>query len=78
MAISCVAALSFAGDERTMDTTVYTLLLPYLHYLLPQALEWAGCDDSIRREYAVAGAAAVAASPVLRDHAVALQPLELP
>jgi len=46
MAISCQIALAHAvrGSER--DTTVYQMLLPYLGFLLPQALREAGCRDA--------------------------------
>ena len=78
MAISCLVALAHAEAahaDRTMNTMVYELLLPYLHFLLPQALERAGCREPGLSDHARDGEAKVAASPVLRDRAVGLQNL---
>lgn len=78
MAIACLTALAHAG-ARSMNTTVYALLLPYLRFLVPQALERAGCTDPFLPELAREGAAALEQAPaVLRDHAQPLAKLELP
>jgi len=45
MAVSCEIALSHARPGRAMDTTVYRALLPYLEFLMPQALREAGCRE---------------------------------
>lgn len=77
MAISCLAALAHAG-ERTMNTTVYAILLLYLRFLMPEALARAKCDDPRLAEFMRAGTEAIAASPVLRDHARTLMVLDAP
>ena len=76
MTVSCVIALGHAG-ERSMDTGVYALLLPYLRALLPQALDRAGCDPAETAPFHAEGEAAVAASPVLRAQARPLDPLPI-
>ena len=75
MATSCRVALGHAG-ARSMDTGVYEMLLPYLRFLLPEALARAGCEGPECRDFAREGEETVAAHAVLRDLA---QPLgELP
>jgi aminoglycoside phosphotransferase (APT) family kinase protein len=74
MAVSCRVALGHAG-ARSMDTTVYELLLPYLRWLLPEALRRVGCAAPELEGLAVEGREAVLASPVLRAHARPLMPL---
>lgn len=64
MATSCLVALGHAG-ERAMDTGVYEMLLPYLRFLLPDALQRAGCDSAECRDLGDEGEAAVRAHPVL-------------
>lgn len=75
MATSCQAALAYTGD-RTMETGVYATLLPYLHFLIPQALELAGCTAPELDGFQHDGAAAIDASPLLREHARPLEALE--
>jgi hypothetical protein len=77
MATSCLVGLAHAG-ERDMDTAVYTLLLPYLRLLVPQALARAGCDDPRLIELEAEGRGAVEGSPVLRAHGRTLDSLPLP
>jgi aminoglycoside phosphotransferase (APT) family kinase protein len=76
MGVSCQIALEHAG-AREMNLTVYELLLPYLHFLLPCALELAGCKDASLSELAREGAAAIERSPVLSAHATQLIALEV-
>lgn len=75
MAISCQAALAHTG-ARTMQTAVYEMLLPYLHFLIPQALRLAGCDAVELDEFEREAAAGIEASPVLQEHARPLEALE--
>jgi aminoglycoside phosphotransferase (APT) family kinase protein len=77
MTVSCLVGLGHAG-ERSMDTGVYALLLPYLRALLPQALVRAGCARERAAALLAEGEAAIAASPVLRAHARPLDPLPAP
>jgi aminoglycoside phosphotransferase (APT) family kinase protein len=46
MSISCQIALGRAARGSAMDTTIYEMLLPYLGWLLPQALREAGCREA--------------------------------
>jgi aminoglycoside phosphotransferase (APT) family kinase protein len=77
MAVACRAALSFRGP-RALDTALHATLLPYLRFLLPQALEQAGCGEGFLRPLGEEARAGVAAHPLLRAHARPLAPLELP
>ena len=61
-----------------MDASVYQLLLPYLRWLIPQALVRAGCEAPQCEEFELAGAVQVEASPVLTAHARPLETLGLP
>lgn len=72
MAISCEIALSHAAAGGAMDTTTYRLLLPYLAWLLPQALREAGGRGPGLDALEAAGRAGVEASPLL---AAAARPL---
>jgi aminoglycoside phosphotransferase (APT) family kinase protein len=74
MTVSCMIALGHGG-ERSMDTGIYALLLPYLRALLPEALERAGCDPAETAALLDEGKAAIAASPTLRAHARGLDPI---
>jgi len=76
MGVSCQIALAHAG-AREMNLTVYELLLPYLHFLLPSALALAGCKDASLSELAREGAAAIERSPVLSAHATGLIALDV-
>jgi aminoglycoside phosphotransferase (APT) family kinase protein len=74
MAVSCRIALGHAG-ARSRDTTVYSLLLPYLRALLPEALARAGCAAPELARLLDEGRAGIEAQPVLRAHARPLDPL---
>ena len=74
MAVSCRIALAHAG-ARSLDTTVYTLLLPYLRALLPEALARAGCARQELERFAAEGRAGIETQSVLRVHARPLDPL---
>jgi aminoglycoside phosphotransferase (APT) family kinase protein len=74
MAVSCRIALSHAG-ERSRDTSVYALLLPYLRALLPEALARSGCARAELAGFAAEGRAELDAHPLLRAHARPLDPL---
>lgn len=87
MAVACAAALAprdAAGAPARRGAAgaapaaaVYRLLLPYLLWLLPQALRAAGCDDPALASQERAGREALEAVPTLRDHARPLAELEL-
>jgi len=72
MAISCQVALGHAGRGSAMDTTTYEILLPYLGFLLPQALREAGCRDAALIALERDSQQAIRAHPVLK---VAAKPL---
>ncbi len=76
MAISCQVALGHASAGGSMDTTTYRLLLPYLEFLLPQALREAGCAEPWLTELDRAGREGLDAVPVLKAIARPLTPLE--
>jgi aminoglycoside phosphotransferase (APT) family kinase protein len=78
MAVSCAAALHFARTrpEVAMDTGVYTLLLPYLAYLIPQALAGAGCRDVGLAPLARDAELALGEHPIFSAVGRPLQPLE--
>jgi aminoglycoside phosphotransferase (APT) family kinase protein len=76
MATSCRVALGHVG-EREMDPTVYSLLLPYLRFLLPDVLGRLGCSDARLDALAAEARREIEASPVFRSHARPLEPLEL-
>jgi hypothetical protein len=57
-----------------MDTTTYELLLPYLGFLLPQALHEAGCREPALDGLAEEARATVEAHPVLGGVARPLTP----
>lgn len=78
MAISCQVALGHAGRGAAMDTTTYQLLLPYLGFLLPQALREAGCDEPALDALSERGRREMEAVPVLRAMARSLVPWEAP
>jgi aminoglycoside phosphotransferase (APT) family kinase protein len=66
MAISCEIALSNRSKSATMNTATYEILLPYLAYLLPQALREAGCRGSRLDALDEEANAAVREHPVLK------------
>ena len=74
MAISCRIALAHADSQRS-DTTVYRLLLPYLRWLLPDALARAGCKASELGSFCEQGRDAVERTPILAERARPLEPL---
>lgn len=74
MAISCELALGHAKASGAMNSATYELLLPYLGFLLPQALREAGCDDAALAEHERAGQAAIDEVPVLAASAKPLVP----
>jgi aminoglycoside phosphotransferase (APT) family kinase protein len=76
MAIACRLALAHAEGRRS-DTTVYRLLLPYLRWLLPDALARAGCKGPELDEFSEAGRDALERTPVLAERARPLEPLPL-
>jgi aminoglycoside phosphotransferase (APT) family kinase protein len=77
MGISCQVALGHARRSKgAMDTTTYELLLPYLGFLLPQALREAGCREPGLDGLAQEARATVDAHPVLRAAARPLTPWE--
>jgi aminoglycoside phosphotransferase (APT) family kinase protein len=79
MAISCQVALGHARRaESAMDSTTYELLLPYLGFLLPQALREAGCGEPGLDELEREARATLDAHPVLRGVARPLTPVEAP
>lgn len=65
MGISCEVALGHAKAAGAMDTTTYEMLLPYLGFLLPQALREAGCEETALDAFEKQGAAGLEAVPVL-------------
>ncbi|MGH0029394.1 MAG: phosphotransferase family protein [Myxococcota bacterium] len=68
MAVSCEIALGHAArGGGAMDTTTYQLLLPYLEWLMPQALRRAGCRDAGLDALADAAEARIEAHPVLAN-----------
>jgi aminoglycoside phosphotransferase (APT) family kinase protein len=75
MAVSCLAALGRAG-ERAMDTSVYALLLPYLRWLIPQALARSGARDPVLDGFEKAARQKLELSPVLAAHARPLAPID--
>jgi aminoglycoside phosphotransferase (APT) family kinase protein len=77
MATACRVGLAHAG-ARAMDTTVYELLLPYLRWLLPQALVRAGCRDAALRGLEAEAAGGIERSPLLRAVAAPLAALPAP
>jgi aminoglycoside phosphotransferase (APT) family kinase protein len=80
MGVSCQRALEHAGESANaseLDVTLYELLLPYLRFLLPGALELAGCKDPALAGFAREGEAVVEANPVLSAHATPLVALKL-
>ena len=76
MAISCQVALSHAKAGGAMDTTTYEMLLPYLDFLLPQALREAGCREASLDRVEQETAAAIQAHPILKLAAKPLKPWE--
>ena len=74
MAISCRVALAHADARRT-DTTLYRLLLPYLRWLLPDALARAGCKGADLDALLEAGRETVLRTPILAERARPLEPL---
>lgn len=76
MAISCEVALGHARSDTTMDTTTYQLLLPYLGFLLPQALREAGCRDAALDAVEERATREMQAVPVLRAMGRPLAPLD--
>jgi aminoglycoside phosphotransferase (APT) family kinase protein len=77
MAISCQVALGHASRSASaMDTTTYEMLLPYLCFLLPQALREAGCREPALGQLAKEGQAGLEALPLLRGVARPLAPWE--
>jgi len=78
MAISCQVALGHASGDAAMDTTTYQLLLPYLGFLLPQALREAGCRDAALDALEERATREMQAVPVLRAMARPLAPWEAP
>jgi hypothetical protein len=67
MAVSCRVALAHAS-ARQADTTVYRLPLPYLQWLLPDALGRAGCKRGLET-FAEAGRDSVLRTPILAERA---------
>jgi aminoglycoside phosphotransferase (APT) family kinase protein len=78
MAISCEIALGNANESGAMDTATYELLLPYLGFLMPQALREAGCRDARLVALEQQAAKQVEANPVLKQFARPLVPWETP
>ena len=76
MAISCQVALGHAQKGGAMDTTTYEMLLPYLDFLLPQALQEAGCRDAGVDRIGQETEASIQAHPILKNAAKALDPWE--
>lgn len=76
MAVACRAALAFRGP-RALGTALHATLLPYLRFLLPQALAQAGCAEGFVAALGEEARASVAAHPLLRAHARPLAPLAL-
>ena len=76
MAISCRVALAHASARRS-DTTVYGLLLPYLRWLLPDALGRAGCKAPELAGFAESGRDAIERTPILAERARPLEPLRV-
>ena len=76
MAISCRLGLAHADAQRG-DTTVYRLLLPYLRWLLPDALARAGCKGPELDEFGEAGRDALERTPILASRARPLEPLPI-
>jgi aminoglycoside phosphotransferase (APT) family kinase protein len=66
MAISCQVALSHGEASGPMDLTTYQTLLPYLAFLLPQALREAGCREPALGGFEKEGEARMNAIPPLR------------
>lgn len=73
MAISCEIALAHAARGGATDTTTYEILLPYLGFLLPQALREAGCSGGRLDALEDEGSAVVKAHPILAAVARPLQ-----
>ena len=61
-----------------MNTAIYEMLLPYLYWLLPQALTEAGCVEPGLAALAEDAQASLEAIAVLRDHAKPLTPWKTP
>lgn len=75
MAVSCAVGLSHAQarEDPSMDTATYRLLLPYLGFLLPQALREAGCRGAALDALGERAVTEMEAVPVLKAMA---RPLE--
>jgi aminoglycoside phosphotransferase (APT) family kinase protein len=76
MAIACRLTLTHA-EARHDDTSAYRLLLPYLHWLLPDALARAGCKTPELDEFIEAGRDGLERTPALAPRARPLEPLPL-
>ena len=74
MVIACRIALAHA-EARGADTTRYHRMLPYLRWLLPDALAHAGCQASELAQLSEQGGDALARTAVLADRARPLEPL---
>ncbi len=74
MAISCQVALGHAAKSGAMDTTTYEMLLPYLDFLLPQALREAGCLEPALEALSKRADETLASHPVLGSLARPLTP----
>ncbi|HEX5067585.1 MAG TPA: phosphotransferase family protein [Myxococcota bacterium] len=74
MAIACRIALAHA-EARGADTTAYGLMLPYLRWLLPDALARAGCKSPELAQLAEQGSDALERTRALASRARPLEPL---
>jgi aminoglycoside phosphotransferase (APT) family kinase protein len=74
MAIACRIELAHAEAQRT-DTTACGRMLPYLRWLLPDALSRAGCKSPELAQLSEQGSDALSRTAVLVERARPLEPL---